>query len=181
MKFSCLWIINQCSVRNTIVTVHTALTETSYHEWNGRKEGEARLLAFSLGFSLQPLTKRLQEGNGRTGVGHSAPPNPSLFVKVEPDSLKMKGRCLPSETQGRTTKELVSMQTTGFPFQWRRFSNETGTRTLHSTPDPRGSPCTWNSRPTGLKGRIALICRLQFWRWKPNLHNPPDYHFRIRV
>lgn len=49
------------------------------------------------------------------GVGHSAPPNPSLFVKVEPDCLKLKGRCLPSETQGRTTKELVSMQTTGFP------------------------------------------------------------------
>lgn len=77
-------------------------------------EREAPLLAFGFGFSLHPLIKGLQEENGRTGVGHSVPPKPSLSVKVEPDCVKLKGRYLLSEIQGRTTKALVSMQITGF-------------------------------------------------------------------
>lgn len=57
IQFSCLWLVNQCSLRNMIVAIQTALSETSCHLRWEEGEGETPPLAFSFGFSSHPLIK----------------------------------------------------------------------------------------------------------------------------
>jgi hypothetical protein len=59
----------------------------------GRGRGSTDF-SIQLWILLKSTNQRLQEGNGRMDVGHSVPPKPSLFIKVELDCFKLKGRCL---------------------------------------------------------------------------------------